>query len=147
MGLELFASSEKATKLVRRYLKLQRKQEKLQKEIEKVKKIIAVYSKKTHKKYLRSGNILLKVRQLKRTVFPKADQPGREEVEKIMRNSKDWNKVITFDIIKLGMAYDKKELSKNILKKLRPYVSKENIIRITKSKIRRIGIKRKRKKR
>jgi len=128
-------NSKKAAKLVKQYLKLQNRQDKLQKELDNLKKTIAVYSKKTNRKYLKSGKTILKVHQYRRTVFPKIDEPGRGEVEEIMRVSKEWEKVITFDIIKLGTAYDKEKLSKGLIRKLTPYANKEKVIRITKSKV------------
>lgn len=128
-------NSKKADKLVKQYLKLQREQDKLQEELDNIKETIAEFSKETRQKYLRSGKTLLKVHQYRKTIFPKINEPGRGEVEEIMRESSEWKKVITFDIIKLGTMYDKKKLSKDLIKKLKPYADKEKVIRITKSKV------------
>jgi len=53
-----------------------------------------------------------------------------------MRKSKEWKQAITFDILKLGTAYDKKKLSEDLMEKLEPYTDKEPVIRVTKSKLR-----------
>lgn len=48
-------------------------------------------------------------------MFPKAEEAGRNEVMKIMYGSQEWKYSVTFDIVKLGLAYDKsygKKLSK-----------------------------------
>lgn len=43
---------------------------------------------------------------------------------------KEWKHAITFDVVKLGQAYDKKKLSKVLMKKLEPYIKKEEKIRM-----------------
>jgi len=127
---------QKAQELVDQYLELQQKQDKIESELNDLKKVIAAFSEETNQKHLKSGNTILKVRQFERTTFPKVDEKGREEVEDIMRRSKQWKHAITFDIVKLGIAYDKKKLSENLMDKLEPYTDKEPVIRVTKSKLR-----------
>ena len=129
-------NQQQTTDLVNQYLDLHSQQDKLEEELNSLKKVIADFSRKTNQKHLKSGNILLKVRQYEKTTFPKIDQKGREEVEDIMRKSKEWKQAITFDIVKLGTAYDKKRLSEGLMKKLNPYTDKDEVIRITKSKLR-----------
>ena len=129
-------TQEQTTNLVNQYLDLHSQQDKLEEELNSLKKVIANFSRKTNQKHLKSGNIILKVRQYEKTTFPKIDQKGREEVEEIMRKSKEWKQAITFDIVKLGSAYDKKKLSESLRSKLSPYTDKDEVIRITKSKLR-----------
>ncbi len=126
---------QKAQELVDQYLELQVRQDTLKKEVEDLKKVIAKFSADTNQKLLKSGNTILKVRQFERTSFPKIDDPDRKAVEDIMRQSKEWKQAITFNIIKLGLAYDKKKLSENLMDKLEPYTDKEEVIRVTKSKL------------
>jgi len=125
-----------AQELVEQYLELQNKQDKLKLEHENLKKAIAQFSNETNQKHLKSGSVILKVRQFVKTTFPKIDDPDRKQVEAIMRDSKEWKQAITFDIVKLGLAYDKKKLSEGLVKKLTPYTGKEEVIRVTKSKLR-----------
>ena len=125
--------------LIDRYLDLHRQQKRIDEQLDQLKTVIALFTKKTNQKHLKSGNIILKVRQFQKTVFPKIDQQGREAVEEIMRKSKEWKQAITFDIVKLGLAFDKKRLSKTLIKKLTPFTAKEKVIRITKSKVRNKG--------
>lgn len=127
---------QRAQELVDQYLELQAKQDKIEQDLDDLKKFIAVFSKETNQKQLKSGNTILKVRQYEKTVFPKVDEKGRKEVEDIMRQSKEWKQAITFDIVKLGLAYDKKKLSENLMDKLEPYTDKEEVIRVSKSKLR-----------
>ena len=128
-------NDNQAQALVNQYLELQNQQDKIEKELEGLKKVIAKYCQETNQHKLKSGKTLLKVKQFSKTIFPKVEQRGREEVEEIMRRSKEWKQAITFDIVKLGLAYDKKKLSTDLLKKLKPYTDKDEVIRITKSKI------------
>ncbi len=124
-----------AQELVDQYLELQEKQDKIEEELKGLKKVIAKFSRETNQKYLKSGNTVLKVRQYDRTTFPKVDQKGREEIEDIMRKSKEWKEAITFDIVKLGLAYDKKKLSESLMRKLTPFTDTEEVIRVTKSQL------------
>jgi len=127
---------DQAANLVDQYLELQSEQDLIQEKLSELKKVIASFSRKTNQKQLKSGNTILKVRQYQKTVFPKIEQKGREEIEEIMRKSKEWKQAITFDIVKLGLAYDKKTLSENLIDKLKPFADSEAVIRIAKSKLR-----------
>ena len=127
---------KRAQELVGKYLELQNRRDKLKEELEDLKKVIAKFSKETNQKHLKVGNTILKVKQYIKSTFPKIDDKNRQKVEEIMRKSKEWKHAITFDIVKLGLAFDKKKLSESLRKKLTPYTGKEKVIRITKSKVR-----------
>ena len=86
-------------------------------------------------KHLKSGNMLLKVYQGERTVFPKVDAPDRREVMDIMYQSQEYKHSVTFDIVKLGLAYDKNQLSAELKDKLKPYTKTEPFIRVSAGKI------------
>lgn len=86
-------------------------------------------------KHLKSGNTLLKVYQGERTVFPKVDAPGRREVMDIMYQPREYKHLVTFDIVKLGLAYDKNQLSPELKDKLKPYTKTEPFIRVSAGKI------------
>jgi len=121
---------QKAEKLVNQYLKLLEQRDSLEEKFLKLKDEISSFSKNSHLKTLKSGKNLLYVSSKKRTMFPKVDEKGRKQVEEIMRKSKEWQHAITFDIIKLGMAYDKKKLSVTLRKKLKPFTHKEEFVRL-----------------
>ena len=126
---------QQAKDLVDQYLKLISDQKALQSQIDSLKQTIAKFSQESNMKHLKSGNMLLKVFQGERTVFPKVDQPGRREVMDIMYKSQEYKHSVTFDIVKLGLAYDKNQLSPELKEKLKPFVKQEPFIRVTIGKI------------
>jgi len=130
------SSQDRAKELVEEYLDLHRQKDILQEKLDNLKIVIAKFSKDTNQKHLKVGDTILKVKQYIKSCFPKIDDPDRKQVETIMRKSKEWKQAITFDIVKLGLAFDKKKLSESLIKKLTPFTSKEDVIRITKSKVR-----------
>ena len=131
------SDNQKRTKeLVEQYLDLHRQQDIVQEKLNNLKVVIAKFSKDTNKKHLKVGNTILKVKQYIKSTFPKIDDKDRQKVEEIMRKSKEWKHAITFDIVKLGLAFDKKKLSESLRDKLAPFTNKEEVIRITKSKVR-----------
>jgi hypothetical protein len=124
-----------AKDLVDEYLKLISDQKALQSQIDSLKQTIAKFSLESNMKHLKSGNMLLKVYQGERTVFPKVDAPGRREVMDIMYKSQEYKHSVTFDIVKLGLAYDKNQLSAELKDKLKPYTKTEPFIRVFTGKI------------
>ena len=124
-----------AKDLVNQYVKLISDQKALQSQIDSLKQTIAKFSEESNMKHLKSGNMLLKVFQGERTVFPKVDQPGRREVMDIMYKSQEWKYSVTFDIVKLGLAFDKNQLTQDLKDKLKPYIKTEPFIRVTSAKI------------
>ncbi|MBU1117836.1 hypothetical protein KKD37_02630 [Patescibacteria group bacterium] len=125
--------TQQSSDLVNQYLDLCRQRDKLDDQFAQLKLAIAKFSQDTNQKLLKSGNNLLKIKQYSKTTFPQINQKGRKEVEEIMKNSKQWDQVIAFDITKLGLAYDRKELSPALIKKLTPLATKEKVIKITRS--------------
>ena len=124
-----------AKDLVNQYVKLISDQKALQSQIDSLKQTIAKFSEESNMKHLKSGNMLLKVFQGERTVFPKVDQPGRREVMDIMYKSQEYKHSVTFDIVKLGLAFDKNQLSAELKDKLKPYTKTEPFIRVFTGKI------------
>lgn len=124
-----------AKDLVDQYLKLVNGQKTLQSQLDSLKQTIAKFSRDTNMKHLKSGNTLLKVFQGDKTVFPKVDEPGRNELMKIMYGSKQWQESVTFDIVKLGQAYDKNKLGQDLKDQLKPFAKTEPFIRVTTSKL------------
>ncbi|MBU1570127.1 MAG: hypothetical protein KKE00_06395, partial [Proteobacteria bacterium] len=124
-----------AKDLVDQYLKLISAQKALQSQIDSLKQTIAKFSQESNLKHLKSGNMLLKVYQGEKTVFSKVDAPGRREVMDIMYQSQEYKHSVTFDIVKLGLAYDKNQLSPELKDKLKPFTKQEPYIRVTAGKI------------
>lgn len=129
------SSQDQAKTLADQYLKLLADQKSLQSQIDQLKQQLADYCRKNETDNLVSGNTRLKVSQGDHTVFPKAEEPGRREVMDIMYKSQEWKYSVTFDIVKLGLAFDKNQLSGDLKEKLEPYIKTEPFIRVTAGKI------------
>ncbi|MDZ7586506.1 MAG: hypothetical protein U0946_02015 [Patescibacteria group bacterium] len=128
-------NSDQAKDLADKYLKLIADQKTLQSQLDELKKTIGKFSQENNIKELKSGNTLLKVSQGERTVFPKVEEKGRNEVMKIMYASQEYKYSVTFDIVKLGLAYDTNQLSQDLKDKLKPFIKTEPFIRVTASQI------------
>src|SRR3989344_5439651 len=129
------SSQDQAKALADQYLKLLADQKILQSQIDQLKQQLADYCRENDTDNLVTGNTRLKVVSGDHTVFPKAEEAGRNEVMKIMYGSQEWKYSVTFDIVKLGLAYDKNQLSEDLKEKLKPYIKTEPFIRVTTSKI------------
>ena len=121
--------------LADQYLKLLSDQKNLQSHLDELKQQMADYCQENNTGELVTGNTRLKVVSGEHTVFPKAEETGRNDVMKIMYGSQEWKYSVTFDIVKLGLAYDKNQLSQDLKEKLKPYIKTESFIRVTASKI------------
>ena len=128
-------NSAQAKDLADQYLKLLADQKSLQSQIDELKNQMADYCQENDINELISGNTHLKISQGERTMFPKAEESGRREVMDIMYKSQEWKYSVTFDIVKLGLAYDKDQLSKELIEKLKPFTKQEPFIRVTSAKI------------
>ena len=128
-------NSQTAKDLADQYLKLLTDQKTLQSQIDELKKQMADYCRENDTGELVSNNTRLKISQGDHTVFPKAEKTGRNEVMKIMYGSQEWKYSVTFDIVKLGLAFDKNQLSEELKDKLKPFIKSEPFIRVTTGKI------------
>ena len=129
------SNSDTAKDLADQYLKLIADQKSLQSQIDNLKQQLADYCRENETDNLVSGNTRLKISQGDHTIFPKAEEADRNEVMKIMYGSQQWKYSVTFDIVKLGLAFDKNQLSEDLKEKLKPYIKTEPFIRVTTSKI------------
>ena len=129
------SNSQTAKALADQYLKLVADQKSLQSQLDQLKQQLADYCRKNNTDNLVSGNTRLKVVSGNHTVFPKAEEAGRNEVMKIMYGSQEWKYSVTFDIVKLGLDFDKNQLSEELKDKLKPYIKSELFIRVTTAKI------------
>ena len=57
-------------------------------------------------KKIKSGKEQLYIISQSETRFPQMGEPGRKEVEKIVKKSGELKEVVIFDIVRLGNAYD-----------------------------------------
>lgn len=122
--------------LVNEYTTLQNAQEAIDESMASLKERILNFSKKNHLHDIKSKNVILRIYKKVKTILPKKDEPGRKQIEDIMRNSKgEWKHAINFDITKLGKAYDKKILSEDLRKQIEPYTKQEEVSRIIMQKL------------
>lgn len=129
------SSQDQVKDLADQYLKLLENQKILQSQIDQLKQQMADYCRENDTEELITGNTRLKVVSGERTMFPKAEEAGRNDVINIMYKSQEWKYSVTFDIVKLGLAYDKNQLSEELKDKLKPYVKQEPFIRVTSAKL------------
>lgn len=128
-------NSQAAKDLADQYLKLLTDQKTLQSQIDNLKQQMADYCQENDTEELVTGNTRLKIVEGERTMFPKAEEAGRNEVINIMYKSQEWKYSVTFDIVKLGLAYDKNQLSEELKDQLKPFAKTEPFIRVTTAKI------------
>lgn len=126
---------QQAKELADKYLKLLADQKVIQSQLDDLKQQMAVYCQQNNLSELTTGNTRLKVSQGERTMFPKAEESGRNDVMKIMYDSQEWKYSVTFDIVKLGLAFDQNKLSQDLKDKLKPFIKTEPFIRVTTAKI------------
>ena len=128
-------NSDQAKELADQYLKLLADQKTLQSQIDSLKQTLAKFCEASEVSELQSANTRLKVSQGERTMFPKAESAGRNDVINIMYKSPEYKYSVTFDIVKLGLAYDQNKLSQDLKDKLKPYAKTEPFIRVTVGKV------------
>ena len=128
-------NSQQTKDLADQYLKLLEGQKNLQSQLDSLKQTLAKFCQENNLNELQSGNTRLKVSQGERTVFPKAESAGRNDVINIMYKSPEYKYSVTFDIVKLGLAYDQNKLSQDLKDKLKPYIKTEPFIRVTVGKV------------
>ena len=121
------SNSSETKDLADQYLKFLNDQKSLQTQIDELKKQMAQYCQENNTGELVTGNTRLKVVSGERTMFPKAEEAGRREVIDIMYKSPEYKYSVTFDIVKLGLAYDKNQLSQDLKEKLKPYIKNRTI--------------------
>ena len=128
-------NSQTAKDLADQYLKLLADQKTIQSQLDELKQQLSAYCQQSNTQELVTGNIRLKVVSGTHSVFPKAEEAGRNEVMKIMYGSPEYKYSVTFDIVKLGLAYDQNKLSPDLKDKLKPFIKTEPFIRVTTAKI------------
>jgi len=110
--------------LTSQYLYWESRKEKAQERLDHLKEEIVMLAEKEKVKKIKSGRFYLYIITQSETRFPQIDEPGRKEVEKIVKKSGELKEVVIFDIVRLGNAYDEKKLSKSLMKKLKPFAER-----------------------
>lgn len=121
--------------MIRTYLSLIRKKEAIGEDIEKVRDKIVIAAKKLKASEFQYGASQVVVSRKEETIFPGIGEKGREEIEKIMAKSKELKNILSFDIVKLGNAFDGKKLSPSLAKKLEPFARKQETVRVYVKKV------------
>ncbi|MCX6817221.1 MAG: hypothetical protein NTZ93_05130 [Candidatus Beckwithbacteria bacterium] len=122
--------TDEQKQLVDEYLKLDQVKQGLEANLKAIREKLVEFSRSHQRKTLRSGKTSLTVMVKSRTVFPKLDQPGRREIEAIIKESGILNDVLSFDVIKLAEAYDNKTLPDSVRKQLKSFVKTEEMVKI-----------------
>ena len=122
--------ANKLQELVSKYLYWQKRKERVEERLSGLKEEIVELAKEKKVKKIKSGKAYLYIITSRETRFPQLGEPGRREVEKIVKASGELENVVIFDIVRLGNAYDEKKLSKSLIKKLAPYARKAKTTKI-----------------
>jgi len=130
--------ANKLSQLISDYLAWQDKRKKIAKKLAGFQKEIIVLAKKEKVKKIKLGLVAVHLISQSETRFPQLDKPSRKEVEKIVRQSGELAKVMVFDIIALGNAYDEKRLSKKLMIQLKPFAKRETTTKIMVKQNRRV---------
>lgn len=116
--------------LVAEYLDWAAKRAKAEEQLSVLKEqIIALAQSQKIKKINFDKTRLLIVAQTE-TRFPQIGEPGRKEVEKIIKESGEAKEAMVFDIISLGNLYDQKKLSAALMARLAPFAKKTKSTKI-----------------
>ena len=78
--------------------------------------------------FTKTGSVTVSVK--KRTAFPNYNQPGRKELEAVVKAAGYWDKAMSFDVIKLAQAYDVGKLPDQLKAWLAPFTRPDQQIRI-----------------
>lgn len=122
--------TNKLQELVSQYLYWQKQKEKTQEKLDSLKEEIVALANEKKIKKIKSGKTYLYIITQSETRFPQLGEPGRKEVEKIVKESGELEKVMVFDIIELGNAYDEGKLSQELMKKLQAYAKRVRLSKI-----------------
>ena len=122
--------TDKLRQLVSQYILLQGKIQQAETELAALKTQIVDQAKKEKVKKVRTRTHELYLVSQSETRFPQLGQPSRKQVEKIIKESGELDKVMGFDIIKLSNAYDEGKLSSKLRKALEPFAKKVRLTKI-----------------
>lgn len=117
--------------LIGQYISLINKKSVLDSKLSKLEQEIAAYCRQNHRKTLKTSTHLLYVIQKLRTVFPSKRSPERRKLDAILKNFPNLSDFMVLETIKLGQAYDQKQLPQGLMEKLAPLASQKPYLKIS----------------
>lgn len=120
-----------AQKLLLEYLELREKRNDVNEKFHELKSKIVGFAKEHKQTSIRSDDAVMKISIKRQVVFPSKNEPGRKGLEQVMRRTDELEFAMSFDIIKLAESYQKRELSKKVRTLLKPYVRREEVVRVS----------------
>lgn len=116
--------------LVEEYLKCLRSKAEFDARLKAAKQKLLDYSQTVKKKTLTTANGSVTISVKQRTIFPKYNQSGRQELEAAVKDAGYWDESQSFDVIKLAEAFDNNRLPAELRVKLMALAKTEPQIRI-----------------
>jgi len=117
--------------LVNEYLALKQERTDLDSRLSELENRIASYCRRYKTKTLRTPKHLLFIVQKLRTVFPPKGDPLRPKLESILQSFPQKDQFLSYDVIKLDQAYDRRRLPQKLLTLLKPLTTRQPYLRIT----------------
>lgn len=106
--------NEAGVVLVNRYAEIQRSISEYSQELEKVKEALIEYARKNQVEVIKGSDHKAIVRFYHSLSFPRKDEPGRAELDKLVRALGIWDKVSNLDTISLAKMIENKALPEQI---------------------------------
>jgi len=125
---------EPGVKLVNEYasLSLQRQKflEEIEPKLERLKEALVTYSEKNKVKVVAGSDHRANIWTAEVVKAPNKNEPGREELEALIKKLGLWHDVSSLDTFTLSNIWKEKKWPEELLKKLEPFLRKEKISRI-----------------
>ena len=109
---------EPGVRLVNRYAELDRKKADLDIEIRKVKEALIAYARKHEIEVVKGNDHRVLVRFYKGLSFPKREEPGRQELEDLVRESGIWERVSVMSPVSLAKLVERGDLDGELARKI-----------------------------
>jgi hypothetical protein len=123
--------TKKNQNLIDQYILLYREKELLDEKLAKLKEKLTAYSESVNQKVFTSGDYLLRISQKLKILFPKKNQKGRKEILALVKQFPEYQKTLSFDIVKLANLYQKKQISQELRKKLARFATQKKVFRFS----------------
>jgi putative RecB family exonuclease len=126
--------NEPGVKLVNRYAELKRKEkefrERVGEELAQIQEAIFKYAEKEGVQAISGSEVLAKLWSRECIRFPRKDDPGREELEEIIRSSGQWERSSMLDTWELERLVSEGRLPQDVIKRLSKFAKRERVQRI-----------------
>ncbi|MBW2044330.1 MAG: PD-(D/E)XK nuclease family protein [Deltaproteobacteria bacterium] len=114
-------------KLVDRYVEVWTKEQEIKKAQEEIKNRLFEYAKKENVEAMKGSNYKIYVKAKVEKTFPNRDDPGRKELEDLLKKSGIWEEVSYFSPYSLKQRLTSGGLNQDLANKITPYqIEKEN---------------------